>query len=1030
MNCFATSSDERTIVGAAGRTLMFFDTRTTRRVNGPFEISKQIIDNISHLEYSPDNQFIFFGRLDKWFSVERECIEDFLQFDGNATVYQWGFRTRDGESIVVKRNVENFACHCPENTCLCNLLALWAVKEIEKSRDGVMSLQKELAVEGPVNCLLKCLSYKTYPAETRVMSLHEGLAIEGPMNRLLKCLSYKTYPAETRVELESLLGGCHFCYKLSSRIGKGYEEASLTAVRQKILEIYPFIFQCQIWDLKMGRPVLERAFIPNVQLEPFTYICHVSYFVNRWAMEIACSDVSVCNIAIITAIRYLEGSLGHRLQREPPVDLKPAVIPQLSAECTDRVEELLEDLLERDMDLGLAEELKRKVNVNLETVLKRIKELEEQQRMKLEQISGLEQELDLKDEIVFLLRLKRVLNPEVESIRLCMALDLEPNLRLNLLARKLKKQLEQVLKHERYRSRGLSYSLERLHFEGIGVWEPYLRVLKEEKMEMDPNLARELQHGSIECEDCTNLPEWLHDVESIVNEHIFICHSPGGKWVLEADGFRNKHILRKRNRELSCDHETPQRDIEKFTRFSFTKNDSYFVYLTDNGLLHALSLETGAVLTSLPNNQIMYFTRQVPHACGYFFCSDTEEKVILLSDLFSPFKFIPASPVELAVVEKTIAAVFCSTNTVLAVGSDLNVSFWQTPEAQDGFSFISKSLLNTSGLQVKNCALSPNGQHIAIYQGSKLMLYTMTDFTLAETDTVFEEQFGCTVSSLTFSGDSASLLLCIQAFPNFTRGDVWDVVGKVVSSSVKSQNLFTVECCCLLSDKQEVILCGQYQIEIWKYGESSCHLLTLIHVEKIYHSLRFTQCIVSSDNQLLVCCIANTILIYRRNTSNVNSSKRVLHGHLGKIEFFQFLKEDRYLISYGIDGMVFLWDTSGQEDRCKAVGFTKIPLDTVVCMAVSPDEEKIVCFSSINLMCLALLSVISVFEDNSDEIISRPRNNPALAHRSQMETDDQGPGAVTAVTPKALEHPTNLPNPQPSHEPSARQAPVTPKPEA
>ncbi|PFX11347.1 hypothetical protein AWC38_SpisGene24973, partial [Stylophora pistillata] len=183
-------------------------------------------------------------------------------------------------------------------------------------------------------------------------------------------------------------------------------------------------------------------------------------------------------------------------------------------------------------------------------------------------------------------------------------------LRLNLLATKLKKQLEQVLKHEWYPSLELSYSLGCREYERIGVWEPYLRVLMEEKMEMDSYLVREFQDESFECEDCMNFPEWLHDVEIIVNEHKLICHSPGGKWVLEADGFRNKHILRRKNRELSCDHETPQRDIEKFTRFSFTKDDSYFVYLTDNGFLRALSLETGAVLASVPNNHIIYYTRQ------------------------------------------------------------------------------------------------------------------------------------------------------------------------------------------------------------------------------------------------------------------------------------------------------------------------------------------------------------------------------------------------------------------------------------
>ena len=504
--------------------------------------------------------------------------------------------------------------------------------------------------------------------------------------------------------------------------------------------------------------------------------------------------------------------------------------------------------------------------------------------------------------------------------------------RLHLLTRNLKKQLEQGLEHWLDRE--------------LGVWGSYLRVLKKDKMEMHPYLVKEFQYGSIKFEDYTNFPEGLHDDESIVNGDILIYLSPGGKWVLEADGLRNKNVLRKRNRELSCDHEILQRDIGKFTRFSFTKDDLYLVYLTDNGSLHALFLETGTILTSVSSNQIIYFTEQ--DVCGYLFCSDTKETAILFSDLSSPFKFISASPLELPVVEKTIAAVFCSTNTVLSVSSDLKVSFWQTAEPKDGFSFISQSLHDTSGLQVKNCALSPNGQLVAIHQGSELMLYTFTDFSLVETRTVFTEEFGYTISSLSFSGDSASLLYCFRVWQSFTRGDVWDVVGKLVSSSLKSQAL-VVECCCISSGKQEIMLCGKYQIEIWKYGERSCHLLTTIRVEKMYHSLRFSQCIVSSDDQLLVCCIANTILVYRRSALDINSSKRVLLGHLGKIEFCRFLKENRYLISYGIDGMVFLWDII----EFKAVGFARIPLDTV-CMAVSPDEEKALCYST-DLICVVKL---------------------------------------------------------------------------
>ena len=1193
MNCFATSCDRKTVVGAKGRSLVVFDVHTAQRAHGPFEISYKIIDNITHLEYSRDSKFIFFGRLDKWFSVKRKCVENFFQFNWNATVYQWGFLTRDGESIVVKRNIEGFSCSQSGNTCLSKLLALWAVKEIEESRDDVTDLSEELEVEGPIKCLLKCLSYKANLARPHVNA-------------------------------KNLLRSCRFCCELLSLTVQGYHEASLTAVREKIINIYPWIFQRQMLDLKTGRPVLERVFSRDIQLDPFTYICHVSYFVKREAMEIAFSDLSVCNIAIMTAIRYLEGSLSLKLEWEPPVELKPAKMSDLKAEPTVKLKELLEDLLKRDMALGLIEELKQRVNLKLECVLRKIKEREtvtkeheiesptqektkcelktvlqqslpnylkgkleielqmkeELKRMGFERISELVLMPELDSELAFLLSWKWELNLEVAFIQECMAqlegklssevehlesklrvevdflrkrehvlehnstrrnrsleidrqeltvervrelqnklaclkelkqmperhrgqeldqgesnlkqkldfllerarelrheidvlefrdyqvlkliLDLErrrkrghlnasllryfklereltsteyewvehrshelKQLEVNVTAeeelksllieeqelidgildrvfpgkREVEKRLETLIErkgelmhkmemelsrkrdHEakgaqcwatwmekelmlkgrenllmkEYRwfrlhllTRNLKKQLEHWRNRELGVWGSYLKVLKKDKMEMHPYLVKEFQYGSIKFEDYTNFPEGLHDDESIVNGDILIYLSPGGKWVLEADGLRNKNVLRKRNRELSCDHETLQRDIEKFTRFSFTKDDLYLVYLTDNGSLHALCLETGTVLTSVSSDQIIYFTKQ--DMCGYLFCNDTKETAILFSDLSSPFKFISASPLELPVVEKTIAAVFCSTNTVLSVSSDLKVSFWQTAEPKDGSSFISQSLHDTSGLQVKNCALSPNGQLVAIHQGSKLMLYTFTDFSLVETRTVFTEEFGYTISSLSFSGDSASLLYCFRVWQSFTRGDVWDVVGKLVSSSVKSQAFVVVECCCISSGKQEIMLCGKYQIEIWEYGERSCHLLTTLHIEKMDHSVWFSQCIVSSDNQLLVCCIANTILVYRRNALDINSSKRVLLGHLGKIEFCRFLKENRYLISYGIDGMVFLWDII----EFKAVGFARIPLDTV-CMAVSPDEEKAVCYSSTYLICVVKL---------------------------------------------------------------------------
>ena len=63
-----------------------------------------MIQRINCLEFSPDDKFVFFGRLDKWFSVERGCVEDFHQFSENPGHHDWGRIVSNGQHIVVKRS--------------------------------------------------------------------------------------------------------------------------------------------------------------------------------------------------------------------------------------------------------------------------------------------------------------------------------------------------------------------------------------------------------------------------------------------------------------------------------------------------------------------------------------------------------------------------------------------------------------------------------------------------------------------------------------------------------------------------------------------------------------------------------------------------------------------------------------------------------------------------------------------------------------------------------------------------------------
>ena len=75
-----------------------------------------------------------------------------------------------------------------------------------------------------------------------------------------------------------------------------------------------------------------------------------------------------------------------------------------------------------------------------------------------------------------------------------------------------------------------------------------------------------------------------------------------------------------------------------------------------------------------------------------------------------------------------------------------------------------------------------------------------------------------------------------------------------------------------------------------------------------------------------------------------------LEAGLQRSQSCKFLKRNRYLISYAVDGMVFLWDIS----ESKALGFARIAKgrEKILCMAVSPDEDRAVYFISPSRVCV------------------------------------------------------------------------------
>ncbi|XP_068684702.1 uncharacterized protein [Montipora foliosa] len=241
-NVFATASDERTVAASNGRSIVFVDAYRLTIESGPFEVSQSTIKKIKHLEFSPDCKWVFFGRLDKWFSVERKSVEDFSQFSGNEVSYEWCTLSRDDQYIVVE-GTGTFLVSCE---CVVELLALWALQEIHHNRSEIICF--------PLPSNDRDLRRS---AEQWRFTDFRGGSVERLLDYLKAPELYQ--PAEPFKRLVPCHHGTPFCKKLGKLL-QSIHDSSLTAVRQLIVELYPYIFDFQVWNVKTGRPLLYDVF--------------------------------------------------------------------------------------------------------------------------------------------------------------------------------------------------------------------------------------------------------------------------------------------------------------------------------------------------------------------------------------------------------------------------------------------------------------------------------------------------------------------------------------------------------------------------------------------------------------------------------------------------------------------------------------------------------------------------------------------------------------------------------------------------
>ena len=1030
-NCFATTSDNKTLAGAKGRSLFFFDASTLKALGGPFKVSGDMIQEINCLEFSPDDKFVFFGRLDKWFSVERGCVEDFHQFSENPGHHDWGRIVSNGQHIVVKRShFLDLPETCQTKRCIEDLLSLWALKEIDGGPDEEWTCSFRLLPQ-------MVAGFNTMGIET---------------NSLLRRLGINLMSCKVNAMHRSNYRSCYFCDQLKELTDLS-KESSLAPVRQLVIKLYRWIFRYQVWNLETGRPLLQDVFNQCAQLNPFTYFCHVTSAFDNWGKEIGCAGVdqvmSVCNIAVVTAIdtffrlrvdwskrtyvrlseRDMEWSREclEEWMREKKRSFKYFFlfpVLECSSKCTAMREWVFkgthEEML-RQKDSGEEEKLTEMVRRSLESVWKfdlqwvEGRELPEMVERRLEDVwelikvlYGAERRLEedwkrkddlhgeevrersemVKKRLTEVWELMKVLYGEEKRLEarleeVWMLMEVlhggEEWERSEMVERRM---LMEDLQGEKEWKRiemvekmlvEVWNLMNSFHFEN--KWTLRINVDGMLKRCVSPlldwlrpglwqliwkwtlQLDLELFCDSFKRDVFLNFPKGFLD---FVGDDISHCLSPRKMWMVNSREMGEIHLLRTGFQEQDSCHYTSEKQGYRITQvkyLTFTYDDLYVVYLSHENLLHALSLQTGTVFTSVSGRNCYYFTGE--RRVGYLFRSGTEERAIFLSSLLNPCKFFSVVPGQDGKVGETTAAIFSSSDTVKSISSESLITSWRLVDHNVGFSFEpcepcseSSSVGSRSQvIKIQNCVFSTDGKLLAFQQHTQIKQCLVEEFDKSQC-IVFEADCSFTDLCLTFSLDGVFLLFSIKDNFSGQHFYVWDVQREVLSKSFSSPwAVLSIDSFCLSSDNRNLIFCGgEYEIDIWEFNSYPLHSLKRICVERSFNPVKFSHCVVSQDKELLVCCLGNVIFVHSLQVADIHSSKRVLRGHLGKIEFCKFLKRNRYLISYAVDGIVFLWDIS----ESKAIGFARIAKgrEKIVCMAVSPDEDRAVCFISPSRVCV------------------------------------------------------------------------------
>ena len=285
---FAVTSDKKLMAGALSHPprIFFPDAVTGKTVAAPFEIPTDVVGPVllCDLMFSPDDKFLFFGRLDKWFSVEQGCIVDLPQFSGNSVWYEQPAFTGKGKYFCVStRTCVNLCDYwpCQNKQCITDLLALWALLEIYDT--------------GDMTCTFPQLPDTVFKIK---------MPLGKPTSKLLEFLGMRYEVSKETIPYDP--SSCDCCFGLTE-FARSDKEPSLTAVRQLVLEFYPRLFVEQVWNFDSGKPFLHDWWSENEEFEIVTstlYTLQKPRDAHCWCAGFL-KSCSVSNVAVINAVHAL-----------------------------------------------------------------------------------------------------------------------------------------------------------------------------------------------------------------------------------------------------------------------------------------------------------------------------------------------------------------------------------------------------------------------------------------------------------------------------------------------------------------------------------------------------------------------------------------------------------------------------------------------------------------------------------------------------------------------------------------------------